>query len=130
MSKNQENNRKINLISFGFKHSAPPAADIIMDVRFLQNPHWIETMRDHTGLDADVGEYIEADPNFKNFISHFKTLIEPLIPLYFNEDRIELKIAIGCTGGHHRSVYVIEKLAKLLDTGSILINITHRDINH
>lgn len=120
----------VTLMSFGFKYGVPSDADIIMDVRFLKNPHWEPNLKEKTGMDKDVGEYIEKDEIYADFIENFETLIKPLLPRYAYEGKKYLTIAIGCMGGRHRSVYTVEKIAKWLrETGS-LTHIEHRDIGN
>lgn len=120
----------VTLMSFGFKYGVPSDADIIMDVRFLKNPHWEPNLKEKTGMDKDVGEYIEKDEIYANFIENFEALIKPLLPRYAYEGKKYLTIAIGCMGGRHRSVYTVEKIAKWLrETGS-LTHIEHRDIGN
>lgn len=118
----------ISVLSFSYKHGIPREADIVMDVRFLQNPHWVEALKPKTGLDADVGKYIEQDPDFKTFLQHLKTMIEPLIPRYAHEGKHYLTIALGCTGGRHRSVYCAEKIGKWLKSLDFQAYIQHRDL--
>ncbi|MFP4313703.1 MAG: RNase adapter RapZ [Alphaproteobacteria bacterium] len=120
----------ITLMSFGFKYGIPREADIVMDVRFLKNPHWEPDLKPKTGLDNDVGKYIQSDDMFEQFLHNFKALIEPLLPRYAYEGKKYFTIAIGCTGGRHRSVYTVENLAEWLrETGS-LTHIEHRDIEN
>lgn len=125
-----EGNKKltITLMSFGFKHGLPREADIVMDVRFLKNPHWKADLKPLTGKDKEVGEYIENDPDYAAFITHFQTMLEPLIPRYQEEGKNYLTIAIGCTGGRHRSVYTVEKLSKWLSKNGSMTHIEHRDL--
>ena len=125
-----ENTLTISLVSFGFRHGLPREADIVMDVRFLKNPHWDKNLKPKTGLDQDVGNYIESDPGLADFMKHFQSLIEPLIPRYTHEGKHYLTIAIGCTGGQHRSVYVAEKLGEWLKAAGTPAHIAHRDLGH
>ena len=118
----------VSLLSFGFKHGAPRGADIIMDVRFLKNPHWDARLKPKTGLDKEVGTYIAKDPFFDKFMKNFKGLLKPLLPRYIEEGKNYLTIAIGCTGGRHRSVYTVEQLRKWLDEENISTHVIHRDI--
>jgi len=120
----------ISLVSFGFRNGLPREADIVMDVRFLKNPHWDEKLKPKTGLEKDVGEYIKQDENFEKFISNLQSLLSPLIPRYVHEGKNYLTIAIGCTGGKHRSVYCIETLGKWLKAQDLSVHITHRDLKH
>lgn len=122
------NTLSISLISFGFRNGLPREADIVMDVRFLKNPHWNEELKLKTGLEQDVGNYIEQDENFESFISSLKNLLEPLIPRYTHEGKNYLTIALGCTGGKHRSVYCVETLGQWLKTQDLSVHITHRDL--
>ena len=122
-------NITISLISFGFRHGVPREADLVMDVRFLQNPHWVKELKPYSGLDQEVGDYIEQDDQFDPFLTRFKTLIEPLLPRYAQEGKSYLTIAVGCTGGRHRSVYTAEKLAPWLDKLGYKLSVEHRDLN-
>lgn len=124
-----EQDMTINLVSFGFRNGLPREADIVMDVRFVKNPHWDKQLRPLSGQDAPVGKHIEEDPAFNEFFEGLKNLLNPLLPRYKAEGKSYLTIAIGCTGGRHRSVYSIEKLAKWLKEQSNTVHITHRDLN-
>lgn len=119
----------VSLMSFGFRNGIPREADIVMDVRFLQNPHWVPELKPKTGQDKDVGDYIRKDENFKGFIENFKTLIKPLLPRYAHEGKSYLTIAIGCTGGKHRSVFTVETLGEWLKTQNLQTHIDHRDLD-
>lgn len=127
-SDDQKNNLSITVMSFGFKHGVPRAADTVFDVRFLKNPHWQEDLRPLTGKDKAVGEYIEQDEHYASFVDSVKNLIEPLLPRYKEEGKSYFTIAIGCTGGKHRSVYTTEKLAPWLKDLGFQTNKIHRDI--
>lgn len=118
----------ITLMSFGFKHGVPRTADIVMDVRFLKNPHWENHLRNQTGQDKEVGEYIKTDDGFDDFISNFKNLMNSVLPRYANEGKSYLTIAIGCTGGKHRSVFTVETLKPWLKDTGFQTHIEHRDI--
>lgn len=124
-----EQGMTINLMSFGFRNGLPREADIVMDVRFVKNPHWDTDLRPMSGMDKDVGNYIEEDESFKVFMDNFKALLKPLIPKYEDEGKNYLTIAVGCTGGRHRSVYSIETLAKWLEDMPNRVHVTHRDLN-
>jgi UPF0042 nucleotide-binding protein len=127
-SSTNNNLPNVTLMSFGFRYGAPREADIIMDVRFLKNPHWEEKLRPMSGLDKPVGQYIAQDPAYEGFINNFMELISPLIPKYADEGKTYLTIAIGCTGGQHRSVFITEKLRSLLKKLKITPHVNHRDI--
>ncbi len=118
----------VTLMSFGFRNGLPREADIVMDVRFLQNPHWIADLKPLTGKDRKVCDYIEDDENFAPFIENFKGLLEPLLPRYALEGKSYLTIAIGCTGGKHRSVYSVETLAEWVRSLGPLTHVVHRDL--
>lgn len=118
----------ISMTSFGFRFGVPRDADLVMDVRFLANPHWVPDLRPQTGLDAPVGAYVANDPDFAPFLEHFKALIQPLLPRYMHEGKHYLTIALGCTGGKHRSVYTVECLAPWLRELGFTTSVTHRDI--
>ena len=127
-SDEKKHNLSITIMSFGFKHGVPRAADTVFDVRFLKNPHWQKDLRPLTGKDKPVGEYIEQDPHYSDFITSVQGLIEPLLPRYKDEGKSYFTLAIGCTGGKHRSVYTTEKLAPWLEELGYQTNIMHRDI--
>ncbi len=127
---NIDNKQKltISLISFGFRNGIPRESDIVMDVRFLKNPHWDKKLKPMTGKDKEVGKYIEQDQSYSEFITNFKTMIEPLLERYNHEGKSYLTIAIGCTGGKHRSVFTAEQLSKWFRTLKLKTNIKHRDL--
>lgn len=118
----------ITLISFGFRHGVPREADIVMDVRFLKNPNWVPELKEQTGQDKPVGEYIQQDPNFEMFRRNFQSLLEPLLPAYVEEGKNYLTIGIGCTGGKHRSVFTVENIYKWLQDKGYSANVHHRDV--
>ena len=118
----------LSLMSFGFRYGIPREADIVMDVRFLKNPHWEAELKPKTGLDPEVGVYIEKDPAYKDFVKNFETLLTPLLPRYMQEGKNYLTIAIGCTGGRHRSVYTVGKLSDWLKQEGFPAQIEHRDV--
>ena len=121
---------KVAVTSFGFRHGIPLDVDLVMDVRFLPNPHWIEHLRPQTGLDADVRDYVLGQPVTKEFLARYESLLELLMPAYVAEGKSYLSIAIGCTGGHHRSVALAEELASWLRGQGYRPRVTHRDIHH
>lgn len=119
---------KLHVCSFSFKKGLPREADMVFDVRFLKNPHYDDKLRPLTGRDASVGAHIETDPDFTNFFARLQALLQPLLPRYREEGKSYLTIAIGCTGGRHRSVYVAEKLAASLEQSGYNVSIRHRDL--
>ena len=116
------------ITSFGFKHGLPLDVDMVIDVRFLPNPHWIESLRPLTGLDEPVRRYVLDQPTTGEFLRRFENLLELLVPAYANEGKSYLSIAIGCTGGRHRSVAISEELAAWLRRHGHQPRVTHRDI--
>lgn len=125
-----ENKQKItiSLVSFGFRNGVPRESDIVMDVRFLKNPHWDKKLKPLNGTNKAIGDYIKQDPSFDEFMTNFKTMIEPLLERYNHEGKSYLTIAIGCTGGKHRSVFTVETLSAWFKTLGIKANIKHRDL--
>ncbi len=117
----------INMMSFGFKYGIPIDADLIFDVRFLPNPHYIETLRPKTGLDGSVYDYVMKWDETKEFLSKLVDLIQYLIPKYQKEGKSQLVIGIGCTGGKHRSVALTEFITNVLKS-DWHVNVNHRDI--
>jgi UPF0042 nucleotide-binding protein len=119
----------INILSFGFKYGVPHDASLIMDVRFMLNPHFIPELKALDGKDEKVKDYVLNDDSTRIFLNKFTDLLDYLIPLYEKEGKAYLTIAVGCTGGKHRSVAVAESLFKHLKKQGIKIIITHRDID-
>jgi len=113
--------------SFSYKHGLPREADLIFDVRFLRNPHWQADLRPLTGRDAAVADYVKADPHYQAFFLNLLTFLFPLLPRYREEGKAYLTVAIGCTGGRHRSVFVAEQLASMLAAQGYMVALTHRD---
>ena len=118
----------INIKSFGFPKGLPREADLVFDMRFLANPHYDALLRPMTGRDAAVAEYVAADPDFPGFWTRLVGFIEPLLPRYVAEGKKYLTIAIGCTGGRHRSVFVSEKLAAHLRQQGWRVDVAHREL--
>lgn len=114
--------------SFSYAHGVPREADLVFDVRFLKNPHYVEALHPLSGQDAAVGAYIETDPGFADFLGNLKSLLEPLLPRYVEEGKSYLTIAIGCTGGRHRSVFIAEQLSHWLEKLGKTVHIMHRDL--
>lgn len=118
----------IFVTSFGFRRGLPRQADLVFDVRFLANPHYDPALRPLTGQDPRVAAFVEADPDFARFFDGLCNLLEPLLPRYAAEGKSYLTIAVGCTGGRHRSVLVAEKLAEWLDKRGVRIHLSHREL--
>ena len=123
-----ESRISINCMSFGFKYGVPSEADLVFDVRCFPNPFYIESMRYKTGLDSDVSEYVLSHKDTLDFIEKLKDMIAYLLPLYIDEGRSNLIIAVGCTGGKHRSVCISEVLKKYLLEKNYNATAVHRDI--
>ncbi len=119
----------VSLQSFSYKRGAPGGLDLMFDVRFLRNPHWNRDLRELSGLDAAVGAHIAADPLFEGFETRLNDLLLLLLPAYRQEGKSHLSIGIGCTGGQHRSVFVVEKLAKTLADADWQVSIRHRELS-
>jgi UPF0042 nucleotide-binding protein len=119
----------LTLLTFGFKNGPPRDADLILDVRFLPNPHYEDELRPLTGLDSEVVEYIEAGTQAGEFYGRLMPLLDFLIPAYVAEGKSHLTIAIGCTGGRHRSITVTDRIARRLrERDDVVIRIKHRDV--
>ncbi len=118
----------IEIRSFGFKKGIPIDADIVMDVRFLPNPYFVEELKEKTGSDIEVKEFLNEHVSYVDFIKKFKDLIEYILPLYKKEGRSYLNIAIGCTGGKHRSVAVAEEIMHVVEKSGYNSTLIHRDI--
>ena len=118
----------MNLISFGYKYGLPNEADIVMDVRFLPNPFFVTDLKEMDGNQKPIIEYVMKWKETKVFLKDFYKLISFLIPQYQKEGKSQLTIAVGCTGGRHRSVTIINALSEFLKKQKLLINVRHRDI--
>lgn len=120
---------RIDVISFGFKHGSPRDADLVFDVRFLPNPHWIERLRPYSGRDAPVRDYVFGQPAAGPFMEALTHLLDLLVPGYVQEGKRYLTIAIGCTGGRHRSVAIADAVGEhLRETTSLPVTVQHRDL--
>ena len=119
----------INIVSFGFKHGIPNDADFVLDVRCLPNPYWVESMREKTGLDQEVYDYVFSFGDAQKLLEKTISLLDFLNPLYIKEGKSQIVIAIGCTGGNHRSVAIAEALKKHFVKHWDNVSVNHRDIN-
>lgn len=115
--------------SFSFRQGLPREADLVFDVRFLDNPHWEPELRPLTGQQPEVASYIEKDKDYQPFMDNLERLILPLLPRYQQEGKSYFTIAIGCSGGRHRSVFVAEQLATRLASVGYIVGIGHRDLD-
>ena len=118
----------VAVVSFSYRHGLPREADLVLDVRFLKNPHYEEELRDFTGRDDPVIRFIEADPGYGPFFPGLTGLIAPLLPRFEQEGKSYLTVAVGCTGGKHRSVMVAERLTDWLRAQGQSVELRHRDL--
>jgi UPF0042 nucleotide-binding protein len=118
----------VSLVSFGFKHGIPYGTDLLFDVRFLPNPHFVPGLREHTGQDVEVQDYLDRQPDFQELVIRLTDLLVYLLPRYRRENRSYLSVAVGCTGGKHRSVAICERLKRALDESDWPSRVIHRDI--
>jgi UPF0042 nucleotide-binding protein len=120
----------ITILSFGFRHGVPLDADLVFDVRCLLNPHFVPALRRRTGRDRSVAAYMEKDPASREFIERLEEYVQYVVPHYVAEGKSYLTIAIGCTGGRHRSVMIAERLRRALaDVEGVRVRVRHRDIS-
>ncbi|HLN59525.1 MAG TPA: RNase adapter RapZ [Thermoanaerobaculia bacterium] len=117
----------VSATSFGYKFGVPHDVDLLFDVRFLANPHFVPELKPKTGLDPAVAAYIEKDPETERFLARVGEFLDYLLPLYEREHKSYLSIGVGCTGGRHRSVFVAERLATLLKERGFPVRVSHRD---
>ncbi len=125
-SGNTESNFRIEIMSFGFKYGLPLDADLVFDVRFLPNPHYISELRDKNGTDQEVYDYVMEHPQSEAFYQNLMKMLVPILPAYKKEGKSVLTIAFGCTGGQHRSVAFAERISKMLQK-DWHVNTSHRD---
>lgn len=119
----------VNVISFGYRYGLPADADLVFDVRFLPNPYFVETLKEFDGQNKDVRDFVLNNEKSKTFLEKVLDLMDYLIPLYDKEGKVRLNIALGCTGGKHRSVVMANKLGEHFADMKYIVNITHRDIS-
>jgi UPF0042 nucleotide-binding protein len=118
----------VTVSSFGFARGMPPVADLVFDMRFLDNPHWDPELQALTGLDEGVGKHIEKDPAFASAFARIRDLVLELLPRYAEQGKSYVNIAFGCTGGRHRSVFVAERIAEALREGGFSPTVLHRNL--
>ena len=123
---------RVNVLSFGYKYGIPVDADLVLDCRFIPNPHWIPELRPLNGLDKPVSDKVLSSEGVEDFVKSYVSVVQKMIPGYFREGKKYVTIAIGCTGGKHRSVAIAEEIARQLTTSSkdleITAHATHRDV--
>ena len=119
----------LTLLTFGFKNGPPRDADLTLDVRFLPNPHYVDELRPLTGLDEEVRRYVESGTQAGEFYGRLLPLLEFLVPAYVAEGKSHLTIAVGCTGGRHRSVTVADRIRRdLAGREDVIVRVKHRDV--
>lgn len=124
-----ERQMRVDILSFGFKRGVPRVVDVMFDVRFLPNPHWVAELRPLTGLDEAVRDYVLAQPDSQEFLAQVKRMLHFLIPRYAAEGKSYLTIGIGCTGGRHRSVVLSNEIGQIVaDLGEVEVTVGHRDL--
>lgn len=119
----------VNLESFGYRYGLPPAADLVFDVRFLPNPHYIDELRPLTGLDPKLRQYVLSQQTCRDFRQHLDHMLGFLLPHYQAEGKSYLTVAIGCTGGRHRSVSIVEDLSSNFPESGVILRVNHRDVD-
>lgn len=124
-----QNSMLINVMSFGFKYGSPSEADLVFDVRCLPNPFYVDELKNKTGLDAEVREYVMDSDNSRELLEKLRDLVGFLVPLYQKEGKSQLIIGVGCTGGKHRSVTFAEALYQFLAEQGYNVRVVHRDIS-
>jgi RNase adapter protein RapZ len=120
---------RTSILSFGFKHGVPLDVDLMFDCRFLPNPYWVDSLRSHSGLEPEVRKYVLDRPETNEFLEKLLDLLVMLIPAYIREGKSYLTVAMGCTGGRHRSVVLAEELSRRLDDRSLPTTVFHRDVD-
>jgi UPF0042 nucleotide-binding protein len=120
---------QLTIVSFGFKHGVPLDADLMFDVRFLPNPHFVPELKDLTGNDRPVIEYLARSSEVKETVAHFNNLLDYLLPLYQREGKSYVTVGVGCTGGKHRSVAIANEIGKHLNREGYHARVMHRDVN-
>ncbi len=119
---------QLTLMSFGFKNGIPIDADMVFDIRFLPNPHWVPALRPQTGLSQPVSAFVLGQPDAEPFLEHALALVELVTPGYLREGKRNATVAIGCTGGKHRSTAIVEELARRLRGKGVTAEVVHRDL--
>ncbi len=127
-----EASHSVSVVSFGYKHGLPPDADLVVDMRFLPNPHWIPELREHDGREAPVSDYVLSQEGAEEFLVRYLELLRLVGVGYRREGKRYLTVAVGCTGGRHRSVAIAEELARRMSTdgvgGGVTVTVSHRDV--
>jgi UPF0042 nucleotide-binding protein len=124
-----EQGLQVSLVSFGFKYGTPRDADLVLDVRFLPNPHWVDELRPLPGTDARVRTYVRGQQTYREFMRRLRALLGFMVPGFVAEGKSYLTVAVGCTGGRHRSVVVVEDLAAFFRDKGLSATVMHRDLD-
>ena len=124
----EETEFEVSLVSFGFKHGIPEDGDMVFDVRCFPNPFYIDELKNRTGNDKEVQDYVLAHENAREYLDKIIDMISYIVPVFKKEGRYSLVVAVGCTGGHHRSVTFVNKVADALKGKGIKVNIVHREL--
>ena len=124
----QDTRLSVTVLSFGFKHGLPPQADLVLDCRFLPNPHFIPALKPKTGLDEDVARFVLDREDTAAFLSQVESMVTWLLPRYRQERKAYLTLAVGCTGGRHRSVAIAERIGEDLEAAGVRVGVRHRDV--
>ncbi len=119
---------RATIVSFGFKYGIPVDADMVLDMRFLPNPHWVPELRPQSGLDGEVSDYVLSQPSAVDFLSRLESLLETVYPGFLKERKNYLTLAVGCTGGKHRSVAMVEAIAESMRARGVESRVMHRDL--
>lgn len=120
---------KVTIVSFGFKYGVPTDADMVADMRFLPNPFWVPELRDGSGQDQEVSDFVLSQEGAREFITRYASALEPVLAGYQRENKRHATIAVGCTGGRHRSVATVEQLATIIrGLPGVAVNVKHRDL--
>jgi len=123
-----EEGLQVSVVSFGFKYGAPRDADVVLDVRFLPNPHWVDDLRPLPGTEPAVREYVRSQPAYRAFVDQVRELLDVAVPGYVREGKSYLTLAIGCTGGRHRSVVTAEEIGAYFRERGLPVVVVHRDV--
>ncbi len=124
-----EEGLQVSLVSFGYKYGSPRDADLVLDVRFLPNPHWVEDLRPLPGSDERVRRYVTGQPGYAEFMDRLRALLDVVVPGYLAEGKSYLTVAVGCTGGRHRSIVVADDLAHFFRERGLPVAVKHRDVD-
>lgn len=127
-TRGRQHDLTVTIMSFGFRYGLPASADLVFDVRFLPNPHFVPALKDYTGLDQPVVNFFEEKHEVREFTRHLAAFVEDLLPRFQREGKSYLTVAVGCTGGKHRSIYVAERLGEQLSTQGYRVRVRHREL--